>query len=93
MSNKEKIQNYAKALLAIDRSRELLDQLEDQILEDTNADIDITEAISKLIGLKTQRESILIALVESQRVFVKVKDTWVGGSKVDYTRIQDRAPT
>lgn len=65
-----------------------------QILEDANADIDLYSAVEKLMELKTERENILIALVESQSEPAPVDAAdGVGGSKVDYARIQDRAPT
>lgn len=66
MSKKAKIENYAKALSAIDRARASLDELEALILEDTEADIELTEAFDALLLLKAERENILIALVESQ---------------------------
>ncbi len=68
MSKKEKIENYAKALLAIDRARASLDDLEAQILKDTEADLDLMEVLDTLLLLKAERENILIALIESQRV-------------------------
>ena len=66
MSKKAKIENYAKALSAIDRAKASLDELEALILEDTEADIELTEAFDALPLLKAERENILIALVESQ---------------------------
>lgn len=65
MSKKAKIENYAKALSAIDRARASLDELEAQILEDTEADLDFVKAFVALLSLKDERESILTALVES----------------------------
>lgn len=65
MSNKAKIENYAKALSAIDRARASLDELEAQILEDTEADLDFVKAFVALLSLKDERENILTALVES----------------------------
>ncbi|WP_410105667.1 hypothetical protein [Sutterella wadsworthensis] len=65
MSKKAKIENYAKALSAIDRARASLDELEAQILEDTEADLDFVKAFVALLSLKDERETILTALVES----------------------------
>lgn len=65
MSKKAKIENYAKALSAIDRARASLDELEAQILEDTEADLDFVKAFVVLLSLKDERENILTALVES----------------------------
>lgn len=65
MSKKTKIENYAKALSAIDRARASLDELEVQILEDTEADLDFVKAFDALLSLKDERENILTALVES----------------------------
>ena len=65
MSKKAKIENYAKALSAIDRARASLDELEAQILEDTEADLDFVKAFVALLSLKDERENILTALVES----------------------------
>lgn len=65
MSKKAKIENYAKALSAIDRARASLDELEAQILEDTEADLDFVKAFDALLSLKDERENILTALVES----------------------------
>lgn len=65
MSKKAKIENYAKALSAIDRARASLDELEAQILEDTEADLDFVKAFVALLSLKDERENILAALVES----------------------------
>ncbi len=65
MSKKAKIENYAKALSAIDRARASLDELEAQILEDTEADFDFVKAFVALLSLKDERENILTALVES----------------------------
>ena len=50
MSKKAKIENYAKALSAIDRARASLDELEAQILEDTEADLDFVKAFVALPG-------------------------------------------
>lgn len=65
MSKKAKIENYAEALSAIDRARASLDELEAQILEDTEADLDFVKAFGALLSLKDERENILTALVES----------------------------
>ncbi len=65
MSKNAKIENYAKALSAIDRARASLDELEAQILEDTEADLDFVKAFVALLSLKDERENILTALVES----------------------------
>lgn len=65
MSKKAKIENYAKALSAIDRARASLDELEAQILEDAEADLDFVKAFVALLSLKDERENILTALVES----------------------------
>ena len=65
MSKKAKIENYAKALSAIDRARASLDELEAQILEDTEADFDFVKAFVALLSLKDERENILTARVES----------------------------
>ncbi len=65
MSKKAKIENYAKALSAIDRARASLDELEAQIHEDTEADLDFVKAFVALLSLKDERENILTALVES----------------------------
>lgn len=65
MSKKAKVENYAKALSAIDRARASLDELEAQILEDTEADLDFVKAFVALLSLKDERENILTALVES----------------------------
>lgn len=65
MSKKAKIESYAKALSAIDRARASLDELEAQILEDTEADLDFVKAFVALLSLKDERENILTALVES----------------------------
>lgn len=65
MSKKAKIENYAKALSAIDRARASLDELEAQILEDTEADLDFVKAFVALLSLKDECENILTALVES----------------------------
>lgn len=65
MSKKAKIENYAKALSAIDRARASLDELEAQILEDTEADLDFVKAFVALLSLKDERENILTVLVES----------------------------
>ena len=65
MSKKAMIENYAKALSAIDRARASLDELEAQILEDTEADLDFVKAFVALLSLKDERENILTALVES----------------------------
>lgn len=65
MSKKAKIENYAKALSAINRARASLDELEAQILEDTEADLDFVKAFVALLSLKDERENILTALVES----------------------------
>ena len=65
MSKKAKIENYAKSLSAIDRARASLDELEAQILEDTEADLDFVKAFVALLSLKDERENILTALVES----------------------------
>lgn len=65
MSKKAKIENYAKALSAIDRARASLDELEAQILEDPEADLDFVKAFVALLSLKDERENILTALVES----------------------------
>lgn len=65
MSKKAKIENYAKALSAIDRARASLDELEAQIIEDTEADLDFVKAFVALLSLKDERENILTALVES----------------------------
>lgn len=65
MSKKAKIENYAKALSAIDRARASLDELEAQILDDTEADLDFVKAFVALLSLKDERENILTALVES----------------------------
>lgn len=65
MSKKAKIENYAKALSAIDRARASLDELEAQILEDTETDLDFVKAFVALLSLKDERENILTALVES----------------------------
>lgn len=65
MSKNAKIENYAKALSAIDRARASLDELEAQIIEDTEADLDFVKAFVALLSLKDERENILTALVES----------------------------
>lgn len=65
MGKKAKIESYAKALSAIDRARASLDELEAQILEDTEADLDFVKAFVALLSLKDERENILTALVES----------------------------
>lgn len=65
MGKKAKIESYAKALSAIDRARASLDELEAQILEDTEADLDFVKAFAALLSLKDERENILTALVES----------------------------
>lgn len=65
MSKKAKLENYAKALSAIDRARASLDELEAQILEDTETDLDFVKAFVALLSLKDERENILTALVES----------------------------
>lgn len=53
-----------------------------QILEDANADIDLYSAVEKLMELKTERENILIALVESQSEPAPV-DAADGGRRVE----------
>ena len=65
MSKNAKIENYTKALSAIDRARASLDELEAQIIEDTEADLDFVKAFVALLSLKDERENILTALVES----------------------------
>lgn len=82
MSKKAKIENYAKALSAIDRARASLDELEAQILEDTEADLDFVKAFVALLSLKDERENILIALVESQSEPAPV-DAADGGRRVE----------
>ena len=53
-----------------------------QILEDANADIDLYSPVEKLMELKTERENILIALVESQSEPAPV-DAADGGRRVE----------
>lgn len=89
MDIKNKTLKLAQTYMAINSVRSILDVLEEQASKYASGEsVDLAEFVKRCLSLKQAQERILTSFIESA-----LDDPGVGGSKVDYARIQDRAPT
>ena len=89
MDIKNKTLKLAQTYTAINSVRSILDVLEEEASKYASGEsVDLAEFVKRCLSLKQAQERILTSFIESA-----LDDPGVGGSKVDYARIQDRAPT
>lgn len=89
MDIKNKTLKLAQTYTAINSARSILDVLEEQASKYASGEsVDLAEFVKRCLSLKQAQERILTSFIESA-----LDDPGVGGSKVDYARIQDRDPT